>query len=283
MRPIHYLGVFIPVAIALELAHAGPVLIFSAAALGVIPCAARDGRGHRGDRRSDRPGHRRPPERDVRQRAGADHRLLRAGRGAAGGREGVARRARSSATACSCWARRCSWAGWRREKQDVQPHRGERPGRRCSCWRSPRWCSRRSSSSSTAAACPPSAPTQVDFGSDLEHLSLGVALVLLVSYAAGPVLLAEDAPRRVQPVRRRARRRSTHVAGQARPPSTLALAAVAVGVMSEILVGSITRRLGRRSGCRSSSSACSWWRSWATPPSTGSPSWWPPRTRWTWR
>ena len=29
MRPVHYLGVFIPIAIALELAHAGPVLIFS--------------------------------------------------------------------------------------------------------------------------------------------------------------------------------------------------------------------------------------------------------------
>src|SRR3954471_893427 len=40
MRPIHYLGVFIPIAIALELAHAGPVLIFATAALGVIPCAA---------------------------------------------------------------------------------------------------------------------------------------------------------------------------------------------------------------------------------------------------
>src|SRR3954471_11933958 len=40
MRPVHYLGVFIPAAIALELAHAGPVLVFAAAALGVIPCAA---------------------------------------------------------------------------------------------------------------------------------------------------------------------------------------------------------------------------------------------------
>src|SRR5215210_2430870 len=40
MRPVHYLGAFIPVAIALELAHANPVLVFSAAALGVIPCAA---------------------------------------------------------------------------------------------------------------------------------------------------------------------------------------------------------------------------------------------------
>ena len=40
MRPVHYLGVFIPVAIAVELAHANPILVFSAAALGVIPCAA---------------------------------------------------------------------------------------------------------------------------------------------------------------------------------------------------------------------------------------------------
>ena len=40
MRPVHYLGIFIPAAIALELAHASPLLVFSAAALGVIPCAA---------------------------------------------------------------------------------------------------------------------------------------------------------------------------------------------------------------------------------------------------
>jgi Ca2+:H+ antiporter len=40
VRPIHYLGVFIPAAVALELADATPVLVFSAAALGVIPCAA---------------------------------------------------------------------------------------------------------------------------------------------------------------------------------------------------------------------------------------------------
>src|SRR5829696_2254815 len=40
MRPIYALGVFIPVAIGLELADAGPVVIFGAAALGVIPCAA---------------------------------------------------------------------------------------------------------------------------------------------------------------------------------------------------------------------------------------------------
>ena len=41
MRPVHYLGIFIPVAIALELADVhSPILIFGAAALAVIPCAA---------------------------------------------------------------------------------------------------------------------------------------------------------------------------------------------------------------------------------------------------
>src|SRR3954447_18694191 len=41
MRPVYYLGLFIPVAIALELAGVhSPILIFGAAALGVIPCAA---------------------------------------------------------------------------------------------------------------------------------------------------------------------------------------------------------------------------------------------------
>ena len=40
MRPVHYLGIFIPIAVGLELAHAEPVLVFAAAALGVIPTAA---------------------------------------------------------------------------------------------------------------------------------------------------------------------------------------------------------------------------------------------------
>ena len=40
MRPVYYLALFIPVAIGLELAHASAALIFSAAALGVIPTAA---------------------------------------------------------------------------------------------------------------------------------------------------------------------------------------------------------------------------------------------------
>jgi Ca2+:H+ antiporter len=40
VRPVYALTFFIPTAVALELAHASPVLIFFAAALGVIPTAA---------------------------------------------------------------------------------------------------------------------------------------------------------------------------------------------------------------------------------------------------
>jgi Ca2+:H+ antiporter len=40
LRPVYFLGVFIPAAVALDLAHASPVIVFFAAALGVVPTAA---------------------------------------------------------------------------------------------------------------------------------------------------------------------------------------------------------------------------------------------------
>jgi Ca2+:H+ antiporter len=40
VRPVYALGIFIPIAVVLELAHASPLLVFTAAALGVIPTAA---------------------------------------------------------------------------------------------------------------------------------------------------------------------------------------------------------------------------------------------------
>ncbi len=40
IRPVYFLGIFIPIAVGLELAHASAPLIFAAAALGVIPTAA---------------------------------------------------------------------------------------------------------------------------------------------------------------------------------------------------------------------------------------------------
>ena len=44
MKFVYALGVFIPIAVGLEVAHASPTLIFAAAALGVVPTAAVMGR-----------------------------------------------------------------------------------------------------------------------------------------------------------------------------------------------------------------------------------------------
>jgi Ca2+:H+ antiporter len=40
LRPVYFLGIFIPLAVGLEIAGASPVIVFFAAALGVIPTAA---------------------------------------------------------------------------------------------------------------------------------------------------------------------------------------------------------------------------------------------------
>ena len=86
---------------------------------------------------------------------------------------------------------------------------------------------------------PPVGSEHVDFGTDLEHLSLGVALVLLVSYAAGLWFSLKTHRRVFNPYSDRRRRRQHHWPVK-RAAIYLALAAVAVGVMSEILVGSIS-------------------------------------------
>ena len=128
--------------------------------------------------------------------------------------------------------------GWGREKQEFS-RTAVSAQSACSRSRLPRWCSPRSSSSSTAASLPPVGADQVDFGSDLEHLSLGVSLVLLVSYGSGLCFSLKTHRDVFNPFGDETRRRNT--LGRCRRAAIyLALAAVAVGVMSEILVGSIT-------------------------------------------
>jgi Ca2+:H+ antiporter len=79
----------------------------------------------------------------------------------------------------------------------------------------------------------------VDFGSDLEKLSLGVALVLLVSYAAG-LWFSLRTHRAVFNPFGGEDEEGVHHWPVKRAAIYLALSAVAVGVMSEILVGSIS-------------------------------------------
>jgi Ca2+:H+ antiporter len=81
---------------------------------------------------------------------------------------------------------------------------------------------------------------RVDFGSELEHLSLGVSLVLLASYAAGLWFSLKTHRAVFNPYGSEQEDEETHHWPVQRAALYLALAAVAVGVMSEILVGSIS-------------------------------------------
>jgi len=78
---------------------------------------------------------------------------------------------------------------------------------------------------------------RVDFGSDLEYLSLGVAIILIGSYVTGLVFSLKTHKSLFNP-----HAAEEHEGGWSVKKSMgmLALAAVAVGVMSEILVGAIS-------------------------------------------
>jgi Ca2+:H+ antiporter len=237
MRPVHYLGVFIPIAIAVELAHANPILVFGAAALGVIPCAAVMGEATEAIAAKTGPGiggllnvtFGNAPELII-----AFFALL----------EGLQEVVKASivgsiiGNVLLVMGAAFVVGGWSRDKQTFS-----------------QTAAHAQSAMLTLAlaalifpalfqlihggSLPGVGDEHVDFGSDLEKLSLGVALVLLVSYAAGlwfslrthravfnPFGHDEDEEAHHWPVKRAA--------------LYLALAAVAVGVMSEILVGSIS-------------------------------------------
>jgi Ca2+:H+ antiporter len=79
---------------------------------------------------------------------------------------------------------------------------------------------------------------RVDFGSDLEKLSLGVALILMASYAAGLIFSLRTHRRVFNPFEEET---EDHGGWSIRTSLiALAVSAVLVGLMSEILVGSIS-------------------------------------------
>jgi Ca2+:H+ antiporter len=228
---------FIPIAIALDLSHAGAALVFTSSALGVIPTAALMGRATDELAEPLGPGHRRPAQRHLRQRARADHRAVRAPRGPAGGRQGVAGRLDPRQHPAGDGRRD---AGRRLESRapELRPHRGERAGADAAAGR------RRARDAGDLPARlgrrPPKPESQgVNFHGDIEHLSVAVAIVLLITYVAGlffslkthrnlfnPEHYADDEEGEPWSVRKAV--------------TMLAIAGIAVGVMSEILVGSIT-------------------------------------------
>ncbi len=237
MRPIHYLGIFIPAAVALELAHADPVLVFGTAALAVIPCAAVMGEATEAIAAKTGPGiggllnvtFGNAPELII-----AFFALL----------EGLQEVVKASIVGSIIgnillvMGAAMLVGGLPRDKQTF---------------------SRTAANAQSAmlmlalaalvfpaifqlvhgGGLPGVGDERVDFGSDLEKLSLGVAIVLLISYAAGlwfslkthravfnPFAGEDEEEAHHWPVRRAA--------------IFLAISAVAVGLMSEILVGSIS-------------------------------------------
>ena len=237
MRPVYVLAIFIPVAVVLELAHASPVLIFSAAALGVIPCAALMGEA-------------------------TEHLAARSGPGIGGllnvtfGNapeliiaffallEGLQEVVKASIVGSILGnillvlGAAMLVGGAPRDKQTF---------------------SRTAANAQSAmlmlalaalifpavfqlihgGGLPGVGDERIDFGGDLEKLSFGVAIVLLVSYVAGLFFSLKTHRAVFNPYEEEAGEEEHGGWSTKRSAVVLAVAAVAVGLMSEILVGSI--------------------------------------------
>jgi Ca2+:H+ antiporter len=237
MRPVHYLGVFIPVAIALELAHAGPVVIFGAAALAVIPCAAVMGEATEAIAARTGPGiggllnvtFGNAPELII-----ALFALI----------EGLQEVVKASIVGSIIgnillvMGAAMLVGGLPRDKQTF---------------------SRTAAHAQSAmlmlalvalvfpalfqlihgGGLPRVGVEEVDFGSDLEKISFGVAIVLLISYVCGLIFSLKTHRAVFNPYGQQDDE-ETHHWPVRRAAIYLAVSAVAVGVMSEILVGSIS-------------------------------------------
>jgi Ca2+:H+ antiporter len=239
VRPIYYLGIFIPVAIALELAHVdNPVLIFSAAALAVIPCAAVMGEATEAIAAKSGPGiggllnvtFGNAPELII-----AFFALL----------EGLQEVVKASlvgsiiGNTLLVMGAAMLVGGLPRDKQTF----------------SQTAANAQSAMLTLALAAlifpaifqlihggglPAVGEERVDFGSDLEKVSFGVAIVLLLSYVAGLIFSLKTHRAVFNPFDEEAEDEDAHHWSVRRAALFLAISAVAVGVMSEILVGSIS-------------------------------------------
>jgi Ca2+:H+ antiporter len=237
MRPVHYLGIFIPVAIALELAHAGPVVIFGAAALAVIPCAAVMGEATEAIAARTGPGiggllnvtFGNAPELII-----ALFALI----------EGLQEVVKASIVGSIIgnillvMGAAMLVGGLPRDKQTF---------------------SRTAAHAQSAmlmlalvalvfpalfqlihgGGLPRVGVEEVDFGSDLEKISFGVAIVLLISYVCGLIFSLKTHRAVFNPYGEQDEEEAHHWPVR-RAATYLAVSAVAVGVMSEILVGSIS-------------------------------------------
>jgi Ca2+:H+ antiporter len=236
-RPVFLLAVFIPVAIGLEIAHADPVLIFGAAALGVIPTAALMGIATEELAAKSGPGiggllnvtFGNAPELII-----AFFALL----------EGLQEVVKASIVGSIVGnillvlGAAMLVGGWNREKQTFNATAAGAQSAMLllalaalilpALWQLIH-----------GGGLPGVGDERVDFGSDLEHLSFGVAIVLMLSYVAGLYFSLKTHKQLFNPY---SEDDHEDTLGWSVKKSLvlLGVAAVAVGIMSEILVGSIS-------------------------------------------
>ena len=237
MRPVYYLGIFFPVAVALELAHANPVLVFSAAALAVVPAAAVMGEATEAIAAKTGPGiggllnvtFGNAPELII-----AFFALL----------EGLQEVVKASlvgsviGNVLLVLGAAMLVGGLPRDKQTF---------------------SRTAANAQSAmlllalaalifpalfqlihgGGLPAVGEDRVNFGSDLEKLSFGVAIILLISYVAGLFFSLKTHRAVFNPYQEEAEEEADHWSVR-RAAAYLAVSAVLVGLMAEILVGSIS-------------------------------------------
>ena len=237
MRPVYFLGVFFPVAVVLELAHAEPVLVFAAAALAVIPCAAVMGEATEAIAARTGPGiggllnvtFGNAPELIIAFFALIEglQEVVKASivgsiignillvMGAAMVVGGIPRDkqtfSRTAATAQSAMLL-LALAALILPAAFQLIHGGALPG---------------------------VGDERVDFGSDVERVSFGVAIVLLLTYAAGLLFSLKTHRAVFNPFQEQEEEEAHHWSIR-RAATFLAISAVLVGVMAEILVGSIS-------------------------------------------
>src|SRR5919106_3409187 len=238
MRPVHYLGVFIPAAIVLELVHAGAIVVFSAAALGVIPCAAVMGEATEAIAARTGPG----IGGLLNVTFGNAPELIIAFFALNKGLQEVVKASIVGSIIGNIllvMGAAMVVGGLPREKQTF---------------------SRTAANAQSAmlmlalaalifpavfqlihgGGLPAVGEERVDFGSDLETLSLCVAIVLLISYVLGLIFSLRTHRSVFNPYDASAEEEEEHHWPVRQTAIYLALSAVAVGVMSEILVGSIS-------------------------------------------
>jgi Ca2+:H+ antiporter len=237
MRPVYYLGVFIPAAIVLELSHADPVLIFGAAALGVIPCAAVMGEATEAIAAKSGPGigglmnvtFGNAPELII-----AFFALL----------EGLQEVVKASIVGSIIgnillvMGAAMVVGGWKRDKQTFS-HTAANAQSGMLLLALAALILPAVFQLIHGGGLPSVGDERVDFGSDLEKLSLCVAIVLLLSYLAGLWFSLKTHKAVFNPFGQEEEEEAHHWPVK-RAAIYLALSAVAVGVMSEILVGSIS-------------------------------------------